>query len=65
MDVEKIKEECPWLNDVDQRWTAIGRLVNTYGTHAEKIAWALCRGDAAEWKLGANKTVSEQKALRP
>ena len=43
-------------NNIDERWTMIGRLVAKHGTEDEKIAWALCRGDAAEWKLKGAKT---------
>jgi|LAHQ01.1.fsa_nt_gb hypothetical protein len=41
-------------DDPDERWTMIGELVNTYGNHDEQIAWMLCRGDAAEWRIAAN-----------
>ena len=40
-------------NNIDERWTMIGRLVAKHGTEDEKVAWALCRGDAAEWKMEA------------
>ena len=39
------------VNDIDYRWNLIGNLVEKYGTDEERIAWMLCRGDAAEWRL--------------
>lgn len=41
-------------DDPDERWTMIGELVNTYGNEDEQMAWMLCRGDAAEWRIAAN-----------
>lgn len=38
-------------SDVDKRWEMIGALVHRAGSREEKIAWALCRGDASEWRL--------------
>ena len=42
-------------SDVDRRWEMIGALVESAGSEEEKIAWALCRGDAAEWRLGTKE----------
>jgi hypothetical protein len=38
----------------------IGNLVETHGTEIEKLAWALCRGEAAEWRLGIGTTSIEE-----
>jgi hypothetical protein len=38
----------------------IGKLVETHGTEIEKLAWALCRGEAAEWRLGIGTTSIEE-----
>ena len=38
------------------KWNIIGKLVEEKGTETEKIAWALCRGEAAEWRLGIGNT---------
>lgn len=43
------------FDNIDDRWKMIGELVEEYGTEEEKLAWALCRGDAAEWRLGTEK----------
>lgn len=40
------------VNDVDYRWELIDKLVEKYGSDYDKLAWALCRGDAAEWRVG-------------
>ena len=47
------------LKDVDKRWALIGSLVERFGSEEEKIAWALCRGDAAEWRLPSQKEREE------
>jgi len=39
------------INNIDDRWNRIGEIIRTHGSENDKIAWALCRGDAAEWKL--------------
>jgi len=44
----------------DLKWEMIGRLVEKHGTETEKIAWALCRGQAAEWRLGIGTTSIEE-----
>lgn len=36
------------LNNIDDRWTMIGNLILKHGTEEEKLAWALCRADAAD-----------------
>lgn len=48
--VEEGVEYKKWFDNIDKRWNAIGALVEEHGTEEEKLAWALCRGDAAEWK---------------
>lgn len=48
MTKEKIFEKA-----IDKRWTTIGELVEKYGSQEEKVAWALCRGDAAQWKIAS------------
>ena len=42
--------------DPNAKWNIIGKLVEEKGTDTEKIAWALCRGEAAEWRLGISTT---------
>ena len=56
-----------WYDNVDARWTAIGKLVEKHGNDEEKLAWALCRGDAAEWRLPEIKKKLEilEKKLKP
>jgi len=44
------KEDKRIINDIDYRWTLVGELVEKFGDDHDKIAWAMCRGDAAEWK---------------
>jgi hypothetical protein len=51
MEQKEIIQENMNVNNIDDRWNMIGEVVNKYGTKDEKLAWALCRGDAAEWKL--------------
>ena len=46
-------------NNIDDRWNMIGELVYRYGTEDDKLAWGLCRGDAAEWKLSPTPTEPE------
>jgi len=46
--------------DPDTKWNLIGALVERHGTETEKIAWALCRGEAAEWRLGVNTTTIDE-----
>lgn len=41
----------PDVNDIDDRWTMVGDLVERCGTAEEKLAWALCRGDFAELRV--------------
>jgi len=46
------EEDKKIVNDIDYRWEMIGKLVEKYGNDYDELAWAMCRGDAAEWKLG-------------
>lgn len=41
----------PEGEDMDARWNQIGALVYAHGSEDDKTAWALCRGQAAEWRL--------------
>lgn len=51
--------------EIDERWDTIGRLVEKHGTPIQKVAWMLCRGDAAEWKIASEGGIEGiKKALR-
>ena len=47
-------------NDPDAKWNIVGKLVERHGSEIEKLAWALCRGEAAEWRLGIGTTSIEE-----
>ena len=49
------------VNNIDDRWNMVGNLINTCGSEEEKLAWGLCRGDSAEWKMKLEK-LEQQKA---
>jgi len=35
----------------NKNWERVGELVKKCGTEEDKIAWTLCRGEAAEWHI--------------
>ena len=39
-----------WYEDMNSRWAAIGDIVREFGEEEDQNAWALCRGDAGEWR---------------
>ena len=49
------------VNDKDENWNRIGRLVYAHGCEEDKTAWMLCRGDAAEWRLAAQEMAAERR----
>lgn len=50
LDCLKMESSNKEADDLDRRWEMIGALVERSGSEEEKISWALCRGDAAEWR---------------
>jgi hypothetical protein len=37
--------------DKNKKWNMIGKLVKTYGTYKDKLAWISCLADAAKWRI--------------
>jgi hypothetical protein len=54
-----------WYDDIDKRWEAIGCLVKKYGSYEDEMAWILCRGDAAEWRLATDEFKNRLKEFKP
>ena len=52
------------VNDIDYRWNRIGEIINSYGKEDDKIAWMLCRGDSAEWKIKYKELEQQNKELK-
>jgi hypothetical protein len=46
-----------WYNDIVERWKAISRLVEKYGTHEEECAWKLCKEDFTKLKIDIEKFI--------
>jgi len=55
-----VKKQRSLYNDPNLKWDIVGKLVERHGTEIEKLAWALCRGQAAEWRLGIGTTSMEE-----
>ena len=51
------------VNDIDYRWNRIGEIINSYGKEDDKIAWMLCRGDSAEWKIKSEELEQQNNEL--
>ena len=47
-------ESKKWYSDIHKRWIAIHELIEKYGTDEDKIAWLLCRDDAAGWRVNSD-----------
>ena len=50
--------------EIEKRWKVISKLVKTYGTYKEKLAWDLCLNDTILWRVTADSEKNIRKKTK-